>query len=305
MGLRRDPHPPNPIVMPGRSSPTTSSRVVRLSGTRSSVHRDTHRARCRAYASLLDEGGPLFVGDARDVQLVGEALLEPVAALHVDGVDAVQRLLGPPDDGGALGRDGVGHLVGGVDELVALAPPRGPSRSGAARPPSPAWRCRPSPASCAGGRAGPDAWRRRALPGRPRAGRRWRRRRPRRRRRCPPARCRHRGRTRARRRSPEPRSRRRRRRRRRIPGSRPTRASSPLAWISLMSTPAQNPRPSARSTTTRISGSRPAAIERVGQREPAGHVQGVDRRDVDHDLGRARPGSDGQDAHGGSVCLAI
>ena len=39
----------------------------------------------------------------------------------------------------------------------------------------------------------------------------------------------------------------------------PIRASSPLAWISLMSTPAQNPRPSARTMTTRLSGTRPAA----------------------------------------------
>ena len=40
----------------------------------------------------------------------------------------------------------------------------------------------------------------------------------------------------------------------------PIRASSPRAWISLMSTPAQNPRPSARTMTARLSGIRPAAI---------------------------------------------
>ena len=33
MGLRRDPQPPMPMVMPERSSPTMSSMVVRLSPT--------------------------------------------------------------------------------------------------------------------------------------------------------------------------------------------------------------------------------------------------------------------------------
>ena len=32
MGLRREPHPPMPMVMPLRSSDTTSASVVRLSG---------------------------------------------------------------------------------------------------------------------------------------------------------------------------------------------------------------------------------------------------------------------------------
>ena len=68
--------------------------------------------------ALLDEGGPLFVGHAGDVQLVGEALFEPVAALDVDRVDPVQRLLGPSQDGRAFGGDVGGDLVGGVDELV-------------------------------------------------------------------------------------------------------------------------------------------------------------------------------------------
>ncbi len=33
IGLRREPQPPSPIVIPSRSSPTSSSRVVRLSAT--------------------------------------------------------------------------------------------------------------------------------------------------------------------------------------------------------------------------------------------------------------------------------
>ena len=33
IGLRREPHPPIPIVMPSRSSATTSSSVIRLSTT--------------------------------------------------------------------------------------------------------------------------------------------------------------------------------------------------------------------------------------------------------------------------------
>src|SRR5580700_11016832 len=97
MGLRRDPQPPMPMVMPERSSPTMSSMVVRLSPTASSP-----RSRRGVGVALLDEGGPLLVGHAAHVQLVGEALLEAVAALDVDRIDPVERLLGPPNDGGAL-----------------------------------------------------------------------------------------------------------------------------------------------------------------------------------------------------------
>src|SRR5689334_1063398 len=35
IGLRREPHPPMPTVMPSRTSPTASSMVTRLSGTKS------------------------------------------------------------------------------------------------------------------------------------------------------------------------------------------------------------------------------------------------------------------------------
>src|SRR5580700_6544432 len=91
MGLRREPQPPIPMVMPERSSLTMSSTVVRLS--------DIRPSRRGVGVALLDEGGPLLVGHAAHVQLVGEALLVAVAALDVDRVDAVERLLGPADDG--------------------------------------------------------------------------------------------------------------------------------------------------------------------------------------------------------------
>src|SRR5207249_2541809 len=75
---------------------TTSSAAMRLSVMRSFVERGV---------ALVDECLTGLVGHTTEVQLEGEALLEPVAALHVDGVDAVERLLGPADDGRALGRD--------------------------------------------------------------------------------------------------------------------------------------------------------------------------------------------------------
>src|SRR5437660_8602968 len=100
IGLRLDPHPPMPTVIPSDSSATTSSSVVRLSATGSAV-------------VLVDEGLPGLVGHVRQVELEGEALLVAIAAPDVDGVDPVQGLLGPPDDGGVLGRDLGGHLPGG------------------------------------------------------------------------------------------------------------------------------------------------------------------------------------------------
>src|SRR5205807_9392276 len=105
MGLRREPHPPMPTVIPSASSATTSSSVVRLSATLSA-------------AALVDERLPGLVGDVRQVELEGEALLEAVAALHVDGVDAVQRLLGPTDDRGVLRCDLGRHLTGGGAQLA-------------------------------------------------------------------------------------------------------------------------------------------------------------------------------------------
>ena len=88
IGLRREPQPPMPMVMPLRSSPTSSSRVSRLSamsvlpvGAVRSVGVVTSVPSSGGVGvALLDEGRPLLVGHAGHVQLVGEALLEPVAA---------------------------------------------------------------------------------------------------------------------------------------------------------------------------------------------------------------------------------
>src|SRR5579872_3008 len=128
IGLRREPQPPKPMVMPGRSSVTMSSTVARLSvmagSRRNRSRRAGHVARVTSSGSfgsvgvaLLDEGPTLLVRHARHVQFIGEALLVPVAPLHVDGVDAVQRLLGAADDGRALRGDGGRHLVRRVEEL--------------------------------------------------------------------------------------------------------------------------------------------------------------------------------------------
>ena len=54
-----------------------------------------------------------------EVELHREALLEAVALVDVDGVDAVERLLGGADDAGVLGRDLAGHGQRGVVERVA------------------------------------------------------------------------------------------------------------------------------------------------------------------------------------------
>src|SRR5581483_9057134 len=101
MGLRRLPHPPNPIVIPSRSSATTSASVRRLS------------------ILLLHERVARLVALTGQVELEREALLEAVAALDVDGVDPVERLLGGPDHGRAFGRDLLRHLEGGVAQCVA------------------------------------------------------------------------------------------------------------------------------------------------------------------------------------------
>src|SRR5438309_1858728 len=101
MGLRRDPHPPMPMVIPSRSSETTSASVVRLSNVIQPA---------RGRLTLVHERLPVAVALTPQVELEGEALLEAVAALDVDGIDAVERLLGRPNDGGALLRDLTGDL---------------------------------------------------------------------------------------------------------------------------------------------------------------------------------------------------
>ena len=110
IGLRRGPQPPMPMVMPSSSSATTSSMVIRLS--RGPL------LTCSALSVPANVVAQL-VADARQVELEGEALLEPVALVDVDRVDAVERLLGGPDHPGVLGGDLAGDRERGVVELVA------------------------------------------------------------------------------------------------------------------------------------------------------------------------------------------
>src|SRR3954468_3877610 len=86
IGFRREPHPPMPSVMPSRSSPTTSSIVIRLSGIR-----------LLPLVTPLDERVARLVTRPGQVELEREPLLEPVGPAHVDRVDPVQRLLRRPD----------------------------------------------------------------------------------------------------------------------------------------------------------------------------------------------------------------
>src|SRR3954464_6073837 len=85
------PQPPMPIVMPSRSSPTTSSIVARLSAIRRVV---------LAFPVLapVDEGVARLVARTGEVELEREALLEAVGLPDVDRVDAVERLLGRAHD---------------------------------------------------------------------------------------------------------------------------------------------------------------------------------------------------------------
>src|SRR4051812_15306528 len=107
IGLRREPQPPIPMVMPSRSSATTSSSVIRLSTTLLLLLGSVGVA-------LLDERVAQLVGDAREIELEGEPLLEPVRALDVPQIDAVEALLGRPHDGRGLRRDVGGHCEGSV-----------------------------------------------------------------------------------------------------------------------------------------------------------------------------------------------
>src|SRR5271165_5876727 len=88
IGLRRDPQPPIPMVIPDRSSPTTSAVVMTLGPL-----------------PPVNERLPGPVGDSGQVKLKGEPLLVPVGPAHVYWLDAVQRLLGQPDDLRVLRRD--------------------------------------------------------------------------------------------------------------------------------------------------------------------------------------------------------
>ena len=79
MGLRRDPQPPMPMVIPLRNSPTSSSSDSRLSAMVPDSVRSVGGVMATVGGvgvALLDEGGPLLVGHAGHMELVGEALLE-------------------------------------------------------------------------------------------------------------------------------------------------------------------------------------------------------------------------------------
>src|SRR5215467_8120527 len=112
IGLRRDPQPPIPIVMPERSSATTSSALSTAAVTPPAPSRFTP---CPSLP--VQEGLARGVGHAGEVELEGEALLVPVGALEVDRVDAVQGLLGQPDDAGILGSDLIGDGARGRPQI--------------------------------------------------------------------------------------------------------------------------------------------------------------------------------------------
>src|SRR5207249_8861414 len=101
IGLRRGPQPPMPTVIPSRSSAITASAVVTLS------------------MLLLGEGRAGLVADAREGELVGEALLVAIAAADVDRIDAVERLLGGADRDRRLRRDLRRDLAGRRAQAIA------------------------------------------------------------------------------------------------------------------------------------------------------------------------------------------
>src|SRR5579884_2089053 len=75
IGLRREPQPPIPMVIPSRNSATTSVSVVRLSPiSRSFAPFPISRP------PFLQVGTTCLTGDVGQIQLEVEALLEPVAA---------------------------------------------------------------------------------------------------------------------------------------------------------------------------------------------------------------------------------
>ena len=108
IGLRREPQPPMPMVMPLLSRATTSSGVMVLSVT----------ARPPRSARVLERVADP-VGDAAEVGLEGEALLEAVAAAYVDRVDAVDGGLGEPDQRAVLAGDLARQLQCGVRQFIA------------------------------------------------------------------------------------------------------------------------------------------------------------------------------------------
>src|ERR1700704_3121475 len=119
IGLRRDPQPPKPIVIPLRSSPTTSSSDFVLSRLLAMFVSAFLLGCVLARLAGGDELVAVFVGHAEEVEFEGVALLEAVAALDVHRVDAVDGFLGAPDDAGVLGGDLRGDLASALVELLA------------------------------------------------------------------------------------------------------------------------------------------------------------------------------------------
>src|SRR5271154_7212428 len=127
MGLRRDPQPPIPIVMPLRSFATASSRVVRLSATmrRSSSLFAIALLYSSSPASLFfalrgtGERVAVLGGLPGQVELEGKALLHAVTGVDPLHVDQVQRLLGRADDASVLSGDVARHPQGGFVEFLA------------------------------------------------------------------------------------------------------------------------------------------------------------------------------------------
>src|SRR5512139_3681664 len=119
IGLRREPQPPIPIVMPLSSDPTMSSIETVLSVV-ADVADVAGVTELTAVSALLlgDEVVAVLVTGAHQVELEREALLVAVAAVNVDRVDAVQRLLGPADDVRVLVSDLGGDGEGGVAQPV-------------------------------------------------------------------------------------------------------------------------------------------------------------------------------------------
>src|SRR5690242_11599458 len=93
IGLRRDPQPPMPMVIPLCTDDTASSRVVLLSDITSPLALLVPAA---SRLSLLGtrERVPVFVGDAGQVEFEREALFHAVPRGDRLDVDEVQRLLG-------------------------------------------------------------------------------------------------------------------------------------------------------------------------------------------------------------------
>jgi hypothetical protein len=70
--------------------------------------------------ALVDEHVARLVSDSGEVEFERESLLEAVALVHVDGVDAVERLLRRSNDPQALGSDRLGDNHGLVVQRLCL-----------------------------------------------------------------------------------------------------------------------------------------------------------------------------------------